>query len=497
MPCSLRPARSLALAAVAAAVLGGCNEGPRIEARPQTITFAPAPTPAVNQATATVSATASSGLPVVYSSRSAPLCTVDATTGLVTAAGSGTCTIAASQPGNAQYAAAVHVTQDVTFVFRGVITFGPAPSMANFDLASVSAVESSGLLVTYGSETTEVCSVETATGLVTAITPGDCTILARAGDAQASQTFPIAPASGPTPPGAPSGVTATAGGVPGTVAVRVGSVQAGGTAITGYLVSSDPAGASGAGPALPVVATCPGSCTGYRFSVVATNAVGSGPPSGLADVVTRYDVVATFREPDTQPNDAIFLGSFSYDSSAGRVSGLAGELSESMTGGPAPFPDDTMNWLPLRHQLSALPIVLDGAEGWLVTAFRLGVTDTFTLDPRFGGTDGWAPGSGSGLYFGYPGTNPGNAYVRIFVNAADPTSTPTPVQLDKLAYADCAPGGMMGATCMTGTSEAGYGTVGTMGGFPASQVTTPHEPDRPGAMTERPLFGAAPRRVED
>jgi len=30
---------------------------------------------------------------------------------------------------------------------------------------------------------------------------------------------------------------------------------------------------------------------------------------------------------------------------------------------------------------------------------------------------------------------------------------------------------MMGATCMTGTTEAGYGTVGTMGGYPASQVT--------------------------
>src|SRR5512137_447288 len=132
MACPIRPARSLALAAVAAAVLGGCNEGPRIEARPQAITFAPAPTPAVNQATATVSATASSGLPVVYSSRSTPLCTVDETTGLVTAAGSGTCTIAASQPGNAQYAAAFHVTQDVTFTFRGVITFGPAPSMNVF-----------------------------------------------------------------------------------------------------------------------------------------------------------------------------------------------------------------------------------------------------------------------------------------------------------------------------------------------------------------------------
>jgi hypothetical protein len=31
---------------------------------------------------------------------------------------------------------------------------------------------------------------------------------------------------------------------------------------------------------------------------------------------------------------------------------------------------------------------------------------------------------------------------------------------------------MMGATCMTGTSVAGYGDVGTMGGYPISQVIT-------------------------
>jgi hypothetical protein len=60
----------------------------------------------------------------------------------------------------------------------------------------------------------------------------------------------------------------------------------------------------------------------------------------------------------------------------------------------------------------------------------------------------------------------------IFVNTANPTAALTQDQIDKLAYADCAPGGMMGATCMTGTTEAGYGTVGTMSGYPVSQVIT-------------------------
>jgi len=183
-------------------------------------------------------------------------------------------------------------------------------------------------------------------------------------------------------------------------------------------------------------------------------------------------VVALFREPDTQPNDSIFIGTFSLDSSAGLVSGLAGRLSESMTGGPTGYPNDTMTWIPLDHQLSAVAISLDGAEGWLVTAFRLGTTGTLSQDPRFAGTDGWEPGSGMGLYFGYPGANPGNAYARVFVNTADPTASPTQSQLDRIAYADCTPSGMMGASCMTGTSVAGYGTVGTMGGYPASQSTT-------------------------
>ena len=47
------------------------------------------------------------------------------------------------------------------------------------------------------------------------------------------------------------------------------------------------------------------------------------------------------------------------------------------------------------------------------------------------------------------------------------------LNLDRLeATLDCAPGGMMGAACMTGTTVAGYGAVGTMSGYPVSQVIT-------------------------
>jgi hypothetical protein len=89
-----------------------------------------------------------------------------------------------------------------------------------------------------------------------------------------------------------------------------------------------------------------------------------------------------------------------------------------------------------------------------------------------GGTDGWAPGSGQWFYFGRPGPNPANAYARIYVNLANPTGVLTQAQIDKLAYADCTPLGMMGEVCMTGTTVAGYGTIGSMSGYPISQNIT-------------------------
>ncbi len=179
-----------------------------------------------------------------------------------------------------------------------------------------------------------------------------------------------------------------------------------------------------------------------------------------ATVIT-YDVVTTFYEPDTQPYNTIFTGSFQFDDATQTVSNLRGTLSESMTGNAI--------WLALDHQLSAFYDPALG--GLLVTTFRN--ANTTTLTSMFGG-DGWTPGSdaGSGLYYGFPDGNPANAYARIFVNTANPLAPLTQAQIDKLAYADCADGGMMGAVCMTGTTVAGYGFIGTMSGYPVSQTIT-------------------------
>ena len=208
----------------------------------------------------TVLATASSGLPVRYSSTTPSLCSVDAGSGVVTASATGTCTIAANQSGGSRYTAAPQVTQDVTFTFTGVMEFGPAPTLSVYDLATVTAVESIGRPVSYGSATPSACSVEGATGLVVALSRGDCTI-ASAGDLQASQTIAVAAPSGPTARGAPSGIIATAGDAPGAVEVRIGAVQAGGSPITDYAVSSSPSGATATGATLPIIG-CSASAAG-------------------------------------------------------------------------------------------------------------------------------------------------------------------------------------------------------------------------------------------
>jgi YVTN family beta-propeller protein len=76
---------------------------------PQTITFNSIPSQIVGTQI-TLSASASSGLPVSFSSSTTSICTVSGTTASLIAVG--TCTIVASQPGNGTYAPATPVSQN-------------------------------------------------------------------------------------------------------------------------------------------------------------------------------------------------------------------------------------------------------------------------------------------------------------------------------------------------------------------------------------------------
>ncbi len=469
---------------LAIVLLVGCSgggSGPAIEARAQTISFSAAPVLSLH-GTAIVSATASSGLAVIYSSITPTICSVDNATGLVTAIAAGTCTIAANQSGDSTFAPAPQATQSIVVSFDAsqTISFAPAPLLTFGSTATVSATATSGLPVTYTSSTPSVCTVDSHSGLVTDLSAGACTIIAnQAGDAN----YYAAPAvalmmnvDAPvtiTAPGIPAGVSATLGSAGNSVTITVSSTESGGSPITSYTATSFPSGLAATSSALPITITCSSSCSGYTFAVTASNSVGTGAASNAVEVITNFNVVMTAYEPDTQPRNSIFTGTFTFNSTTGVVSNLQGALTESMTGDPyASPPNYGMTQLTLAYQLDSLSQPALG--GLLVTTFRNNNTNTFTTN--FGG-DGWSPEAGvntGGIYYGFPNAaaNPGNAYARIFINTQNPLATLTQAQIDKLAYADCAPGGMMGAACMTGTTVAGYGGIGTMSGYPLSQVIT-------------------------
>ncbi len=161
----------------------------------QTVTFGALPNKTFGDAPFAVSATASSGLPVSFTSAGA--CTVSGSTVTLTAAGS--CTITASQPGDANYNAASDVTQPFS-VAKGnqTITFGAQANKTFGDPPfAVSATASSGLPV--GFAAAGACTVSGS--IVTLTAAGSCTITAsQAGDANynaaadVSQPFTIAKA---------------------------------------------------------------------------------------------------------------------------------------------------------------------------------------------------------------------------------------------------------------------------------------------------------------
>jgi hypothetical protein len=162
----------------------------------QTITFGALSDKTFGDADFGVSATASSGLTVAFSSLTPGTCTVTGSTVHIVTVG--TCTIRAAQAGDANYNAAANVDQSfsiakanqtITFGALGDKTFGDADF-------GVSATASSGLTVAFSSLTPGTCTVTGST--VHIVTVGTCTIRAdQAGNAsynaapQVQQSFAV------------------------------------------------------------------------------------------------------------------------------------------------------------------------------------------------------------------------------------------------------------------------------------------------------------------
>lgn len=147
----------------------------------QTITFAALPDKTLADPAFALAATASSGLAVTFAGETPAICTVVGNQ--VTLFTTGVCTVAASQPGNNAFNAAAPQYQSFTIgKANQVITFAP-PSAKTLDEPpfSISASSSSGLPVTFASDTPALCTVADST--VTLLAVGTCVLRAvQAGD---------------------------------------------------------------------------------------------------------------------------------------------------------------------------------------------------------------------------------------------------------------------------------------------------------------------------
>jgi uncharacterized repeat protein (TIGR02543 family) len=201
----------------------------------------------------------------------------------VTIVGPGTCSITASQAGDATYSAAPDVTrtfqvsaaktdQSITFPQPADVTTASGP-------VTLTGTASSGLAVTYVSNSPSVCTVSGST--VTIVGPGTCSITAsQAGDATYSaapdvtRTFQVSSSGGAGGGGGGGGGGATEDPAPHSAPAVTYSVSYVGNGSTGGTVPSSAAFVTGA----TVTVSTRGALvrTGHAFAGWNTVASGSG-----------------------------------------------------------------------------------------------------------------------------------------------------------------------------------------------------------------------------
>jgi hypothetical protein len=117
-------------------------------------------------------------------------------------------------------------------------------------------------------------------------------------------------------PGAPTGVSASAGNAEATVSFTP-PASTGGAAITSYRVTSDPGGLQATGTGSPITVSGLTNGTPYTFTVRAINAVGAGPASSPSDPVTPAGPPGAPRQVTAVPGNARATVSFAPPSSTG------------------------------------------------------------------------------------------------------------------------------------------------------------------------------------
>ena len=313
-------------------VAGGHKNGGQKLA--QSISFTAPASGTVGGDPVTLSAIATSGLPVtlsVDSSSGGGVCTLSGST--VTYAAAGPCVIDANQPGNATYAAAPRAQQTITVTgkFQTITFTAPASLTVGGDPVTLSATATSGLPVTLSVDSSSggrVCTLSGST--VTYAAAGPCVIDAnQAGNAtwaaapQAQQTITVTLKS--------QSITFTEPPSSGTVGDDPVTLSA--TASSGLPVTLSVDSSSGAG-----VCTLSGSTVTYNnpgSCVIDANQAGNAtwaaaPQAQLKITVTGKPQTITF----TAPPSSGTVGDDPVTLSATASSGLPVTLSvDSSSGG--------------------------------------------------------------------------------------------------------------------------------------------------------------------
>ena len=136
-----------------------------------------------------------------------------------------------------------------------------------------------------------------------------------------------------TAPDAPTGVSATAGNASAAVSWTAPTSD-GGSAITGYTVTSSPGGILSAADASATMTTVSGLTNGtaYTFTVKATNAIGTGPASAPSNSVTPATVPDSPTGVSATAGDAKATVSWTPPASSGG-SPIVGYTATSSPGG--------------------------------------------------------------------------------------------------------------------------------------------------------------------
>jgi hypothetical protein len=252
----------------------------------QTITFGPAPSATyAPSGGALISASASSGLPITYTSLTPLVCSAGG--GSVQMVGAGICTIAANQAGNANYNAATQVTQTVNIAKASAAPLTLLATSANINVSAppptTSTLSTSGgsgtgaITVALSPASATTCSIagSTLSGLAT----GTCTVTAT----QAADANYNASVSNPVTIQVGDGAQATLTLVASPVSLNVNSTSAlstsggSGTGAVSYAVNSGPCSVSGA----TLTATAVGQC-----QIVATKAASDSFGATTSNPVT-------------------------------------------------------------------------------------------------------------------------------------------------------------------------------------------------------------------